>query len=207
MLSSWRLLICHIRFTFDIAQLDKMQIHPIHSVAILGCLLTTFADAAAVAGPRPRHDLVRHEWHEPRHVEGWQRRERLTSRSSTDDADDDDGHRLLPMRIGFVQSDAVVERAHNMLMQRADPASPLYGQHLTADEVVDLFAPADEVVGVVKRWVVESGGVAAERVSLSANRQWLQFDARVDEAEQLLQAEYYNYEHTESGVNLTACPE
>lgn len=179
-----------------------MQLPSIKTVAILGYLLTTYADAAAAAVTRlrPRHDLVRHEWHEPQHLEGWQRRERLSAPTSESD-------HLLPMRIGFVQSDAVVERAHNMLMQRADPSSPLYGQHLTADEVADLFAPRDEVVDVVKRWVVESGGVAAERVSLSANRQWLQFDARVDEVEQLLQAEYYNYEHVESGVNLTACPE
>ncbi|KAL1902805.1 hypothetical protein Sste5346_000716 [Sporothrix stenoceras] len=173
-----------------------MQIPSVKCLAAFGILFTSFTDAAAVQ-PRPRNDLVRHEWHEPRHVEGWQRRERLVPA-----ADD-----LLPMRIGFTQSETVVDKAHNMLMERADPVSPLYGQHLTPEEVADLFAPADKAVEAVKRWVVESGGIAADRVSLSTNRQWLQFDARVDEAEQLLQAEYYNYEHTESGVNLTACPQ
>ncbi|ERT03130.1 hypothetical protein HMPREF1624_01435 [Sporothrix schenckii ATCC 58251] len=113
----------------------------------------------------------------------------------------------MPMRIGFIQADAAVQNAHSMLMDRADPASPLYGQHLTATAVADLFAPADEAVEAVKRWVVESGGVAADRVSLSANRQWLQFDAHVDEAELLLQAKFYSYEHIQSGVNVTACPE
>ncbi|CAK7198753.1 hypothetical protein SEUCBS139899_001417 [Sporothrix eucalyptigena] len=114
---------------------------------------------------------------------------------------------LLPMRIGFTQADDVVANAHRLLMDRSDPMSPHYGQHLTADAVVDLFAPTDEAVEAVKNWVVESGGIAADRLSMSTNRQWLQFEAHTDEVELLLQAKYYSYEHIASGVHVVACPE
>ena len=37
--------------------------------------------------------------------------------------------------------------------------------------------------------------------------QWLQFDARVGEMEELLFAKYYVFKHLETEVSTVACPE
>lgn len=69
-----------------------------------------------------------------------------------------------------------------------------------------MFAPSQGAVDAVRAWV-ESTGIAANRVSQSANKQWIQFDAHVHEAERLLKTKYYNYEHADTGALNVACDE
>ncbi|KAK3319647.1 alkaline serine protease [Cercophora scortea] len=108
---------------------------------------------------------------------------------------------LLPMRIGLRQSN--VDVGHDMLMERSDPASRSFGKHMSAEEVIDLFAPAEESVRVVIDWVVSSG-IPRERVSQSANKQWIQFDAKASEAEDLLITDYFIFEHHATGTKNVA---
>lgn len=89
---------------------------------------------------------------------------------------------------------------------RSDPSHENYGKHLSLEEVHDLFAPHEESVDSVRAWL-ESEGIASDRISQSANKQWLQFDADAEEAEKLLRAEYYLYTHSGSGRSHVACPE
>jgi tripeptidyl-peptidase-1 len=42
---------------------------------------------------------------------------------------------------------------------------------------------------------------------LSANKQWLQFDAPVEVAEKLFRTDYHVYEHAVSGGKNVACDE
>lgn len=84
--------------------------------------------------------------------------------------------------------------------------SPRYGQWYSPKEIIDLFAPAQESVDTVREWV-ESSGIDPRRISLSANKQWLQFDASADEAERLLKTKYHVYEHAKSGVENIGCDE
>ena len=84
--------------------------------------------------------------------------------------------------------------------------SPRYGQHYTAEEVIEIFAPAQKVVDTIRQWL-EDAGIAAGRISQSANKQWIQFDADVEEAEQLFQTEYHVYEHLPTGKTNIACDE
>ena len=49
-------------------------------------------------------------------------------------------------------------------------ASPNYGKHMTAEEVIDFFAPHESTVTTVIDWIVGSG-IARERVSQSVNKQ------------------------------------
>lgn len=74
------------------------------------------------------------------------------------------------------------------------------------DEVHELFAPPPESVDSVRSWL-ESAGVSLSRVTQSANKQWLQFDADAEEAEKLLRTEYYIYSHSGSGKSHVACRE
>jgi len=42
-------------------------------------------------------------------------------------------------------------------------------------------------------------------ISLSANKQWLQFDALVETAEKLFETDYHVYEHATTGGKNVAC--
>jgi tripeptidyl-peptidase-1 len=46
---------------------------------------------------------------------------------------------------------------------------------------------------------LESAGIEANRISHSTNKQWLQFDANVDEVERLLKAEYHSWGNMKKG--------
>ena len=86
------------------------------------------------------------------------------------------------------------------------PGHPKYGQHYTAAEIHDLFAPKTESVDTVKEWLHDAG-IHSDRISQSVNKQWMQFDASVEEVEGLIQTEYYHYEHLSTGKTNIGCDE
>ncbi|KAI0505318.1 peptidase S8/S53 domain-containing protein [Xylaria bambusicola] len=111
---------------------------------------------------------------------------------------------LLPMRIGFKQSNLM--DGHNLLMDISNPKSKNYGKHLSAEEVVDFFAPLESSVQVVKNWLIEAG-VEEYTISQSANKQWIQFDAPVNQIEDLLMTNYHVWEHKLTGTKDIGCDE
>ena len=68
-----------------------------------------------------------------------------------------------------------------------------------------MFAPTEESIDSVQTWLVASG-IDSSRVTLSAGRHWLKFNASIAEVEALLHAEYRFYEHP-SGQGHIACDE
>ena len=52
----------------------------------------------------------------------------------------------------------------------SNPKSPNYGEHMTAEEVIDFFAPEQYRVDLVMEWLSEAG-ISADRLSLSTNKQ------------------------------------
>lgn len=129
-----------------------------------------------------------HTLHE-RQPATWARRWERTERAPAD--------AMLPMRIGLKQRNVDDGNGHARLMAIADPTSSSYGKHMSSKEVVDFFAPERTTVDAVVGWLT-SAGIHIDRVTQSANRQWIQFDATVAEAEELLLAEYHVYEHGET---------
>jgi tripeptidyl-peptidase-1 len=87
----------------------------------------------------------------------------------------------------------------------AHPESSNYGNHYSAEEVRDLFAPAKDTVDATRNWL-EAAGIHVDRISVSANKQWLQFDATTSEAEELLKTKYHIYEHV-GGKSTIGCDE
>ena len=59
-------------------------------------------------------------------------------------------------------------------------------------------------MSVVKNWLSGSG-ISESRVSQSHDLQWLEFNATVNELESLLLAEYWLYEHNETGKVTLGC--
>ena len=91
-------------------------------------------------------------------------------------------------------------------MIRSNPASSRYGQHYTAEEIHDLFAPHRDSVDAVNDWL-KGSGIEEDRISQSVNKQWLQFDASVAEVESLVKTEYYHYAHHDTGKSNIGCDE
>jgi tripeptidyl-peptidase-1 len=107
-----------------------------------------------------------------------------------------DGDMVLPVRIALAQNN--LHRAEEFILQVAGPSSPKYGQHWTPQQVAKTFAPSRETVQEVKDWL-EEAGVSLSRVSLTASRGWLTFNATASEVEALIKTKYHVYEHGETG--------
>jgi tripeptidyl-peptidase-1 len=99
----------------------------------------------------------------------------------------------LPMRVGLKQNN--LDHAEQYLMEVSHPLSEKYGQHWTQEEIVEAFRPSQESVDLVASWLEESG-IGKHRISHSDNKLWLAFDATTEEAENLLYAEFHQYENT-----------
>lgn len=56
----------------------------------------------------------------------------------------------------------------------------------------------------MKEWPVDHG-IDPKRITRSGNKGWLAFSARVEDAEALLHAEYYLFEHTSTSHVTPAC--
>ncbi|KAL8663945.1 MAG: hypothetical protein Q9202_003494 [Teloschistes flavicans] len=142
--------------------------------------------AAAVPAP------VKHVLHEKREIapRAWAKRDRL------------DPKIVLPVRIGLRQNN--LESGPSLLDEVSNPHSSRYGQHYTAEEIHDIFAPSQDSVDSVRQWL-EAAGIEPHRISQSTNKQWLQFDAQTLEVEKLLQAEYHQYEHAQTGKTNVGC--
>jgi len=85
---------------------------------------------------------------------------------------------------------------------RSSHTSSNYGKYYTAEQVNEIFAPAQSSVDSVKEWLASHD---INGVSLSANKQWLQFDTPVEVAEKLFNTKYHLYEHASSGGKNVAC--
>lgn len=132
--------------------------------------------------------------HEKRDVlySHWEKRDRLHPQD------------MLPLRVGLSQSN--LENGHNLLMDISDPLSPNYGKHWTAEEVIEMFSPSNETVEIVTTWLVGSG-IARERIVHTDNKSWLAISVSVQETEDLLQTEYYQFEHPSLDHVTVACDE
>ncbi|KAG8410000.1 hypothetical protein J3458_019071 [Metarhizium acridum] len=100
------------------------------------------------------------------------------------------GSTFVPVRIALKQSN--LEKAKDYLLQVSDPASPKYGQHFTTQQVVDLFAPSEQIINQVKTWLVSSG-ISAGLIALSNSKGWINFNTTASELESLLKTKFYLY--------------
>ena len=154
-----------------------------YSLLAFGALI-----AGVVAAPSARHVL--HEKRD-RVPHGWEKHSRLEAGS------------VLPMKIALTQSN--MDKLEDHLMEVSHPSSEKFGQHWSAKKIAETFAPSRDTHEAVRAWL-ESSGIAPERVSQSQSLGWLNFDATVEEAENLLKTEYYVYKHS-TGKSHVACSE
>ncbi|KAF2152152.1 putative alkaline serine protease AorO [Myriangium duriaei CBS 260.36] len=113
---------------------------------------------------------------------------------------------ILPVRIGLKQSNLDNGVGEAMLHEVSHHESPRYSQWYSPEEIIDFFAPAKEAFDDVRAWL-EKSGIHPDRISQSANKQWVQFDAKAHEAERLFNTKYHVYEHQGTGNINVACDE
>lgn len=155
------------------------------SVALAGAFIAA-CSASPVTSPHVVHEkreLVPH---------GWEKRNAVRR------------DLVLPMRIGMVQNN--LDKGDDWLMEVSHPESSKYGQHWTAKQIAEAFAPSHETVNSIHEWLT-SAGIPAERIEQSQSLNWLTFHASVDEAESLLKTKYHVYEHATTGQAHVACDE
>jgi tripeptidyl-peptidase-1 len=148
--------------------------------------------AAAVAAISPANRHVTHERRDVGSQNSWVKRDRISARD------------VLPMRIGLAQRN--LERGDELLRAVSDPNSANYGKHWTRQQVAEMFEPSKETVDTVKRWL-DNTGITADRIQVSRGNGWLTFNASVAEAENLLQTEYYSYDHSIESRSAIGCDE
>ena len=135
------------------------------------------------------------------------------------------GHERVPVRVALKQRN--LEHADRFVDEISHPHSPRYGQsrlcnsylamespyrltyistgqHWTAEQVANMFAPSKVTSDRTVQWLVASG-IDEDRLSFSTGRNWVEFDATVAEAERLLNTEYHLFENTKTGGHRLAC--
>ncbi|KAJ7446341.1 family S53 protease-like protein [Mycena latifolia] len=79
----------------------------------------------------------------------------------------------------------------------SDPASALYGQHLTAEEVAEFVKPTDETLSVVSEWLSENG-ISSTAVTPAGDM--LQIVIPVAKANELLSTDFSVFTHVDTGA-------
>ncbi|KAF2768362.1 tripeptidyl-peptidase 1 precursor [Teratosphaeria nubilosa] len=100
--------------------------------------------------------------------------------------------KLINLQIGLKQRDEGVVERH--LVEISDPSHARYGQHLTAAEVRELVAPADDTVDLIREWLSEH---EINNAGFSPSKDWVSIVVPIEKAEQLLQTSYSTYRHND----------
>ncbi|KAK1094542.1 hypothetical protein LTR48_000091 [Friedmanniomyces endolithicus] len=109
---------------------------------------------------------------------------------------------VLPVRIGLKQRN--LEHGSRYIADVADPKSPNFGKHWSAEKVANAFMPSQETSDKVTNWLTSSG-ISANRLSHSVGRNWIEFTATVDETERLLKTQYHVYQQKDTHGYRIAC--
>jgi tripeptidyl-peptidase-1 len=104
-----------------------------------------------------------------------------------------EAHRNLTLRIGLAQQN--LHELEETLMSVAHPESQTYGQHWSAEQVAQHFAPSEATVSKVKSWLTDNG-FQPNRLRLSSSNGWISVTANVSDVESLLKTEYNVYTHS-----------
>ncbi|KAI1349142.1 peptidase S8/S53 domain-containing protein [Xylaria sp. FL0043] len=107
----------------------------------------------------------------------------------------------IDLRFALKQSN--LERAEEYMRDVSHPGSENFGRFWTPQQVIDTFAPSKEALSNTIEWLLQMG-VASNRITPSAGRNWIKVNSTVAEAERLLDTTYNVYQYDE-GTVLVAC--
>lgn len=108
------------------------------------------------------------------------------------------GSSRISLTIAVRQSN--LDALEELVLRVSDPESPAYGKHLTLEQVNALVAPRAESTEKVRDFLGARNVTSCES---SASGDFVRCQVTVAEAEVLLEAEYYLYKHTKTGLTAT----
>ena len=114
-----------------------------------------------------------------------------------------DSSYVLPMKVALTQSN--LDKGEEFLMKVSHPDSPSFGKYWSHKEIAEKFAPSRDSIDAVLTWLKDAG-IAAERVTQTQSMGWLEFEATVIEAENLLKTKFELFRHT-TGKPHVGCME
>ncbi|KAI1271353.1 peptidase S8/S53 domain-containing protein [Xylaria sp. FL0933] len=109
----------------------------------------------------------------------------------------------IPIDLRFALKQSNLERAEEYMRDVSHPGSENFGRFWTPQQVIDTFAPSKEALSNTVGWLLQMG-VASNRITPSAGRNWIKVNSTVAEAERLLDTTYNVYQDDE-GTVLVAC--
>jgi tripeptidyl-peptidase I len=108
---------------------------------------------------------------------------------------------IINLRIGLKQGNEGIIEQH--LLQVSDPRHARYGQHLTTNQVHDIIAPSDETLNLVRNWLLDNNITS---FAFNPSKDWVSVPLSIAQVEDLLQTEYYVFEHND-GTRVVRAPE
>lgn len=105
-----------------------------------------------------------------------------------------------PINLRIALSHRGIEDLKATLSETSNPDSPLYGKHLSQEEVDQHLAPKESDSQLVKKWLESHGFSGNEIQKRSTAGDWLEIRTSVGQASKMLNAEFgvYSLEEDES---------
>ncbi|KAK2780586.1 Tripeptidyl-peptidase sed2 [Emmonsiellopsis sp. PD_33] len=79
---------------------------------------------------------------------------------------------------------------HQNVLEISTPGHPRYGKHMKRDEIKDFLRPRSDVSDQLLTWLTTEG---ISRDNIKDDGAWISFTASVDQAEKLLNTQFYNF--------------
>ncbi|KAI8962868.1 subtilisin-like protein [Daldinia sp. FL1419] len=101
-----------------------------------------------------------------------------------------DPNQVVKLRIALEQPN--LDRFEQVLYDISTPQHPLYGQHLSRDELKEMMKPREESTSAVLEWLQNSGIPVSD---IENDGEWVNFQTTVLKASNLLNTEFQVYNH------------
>ncbi|KAI8630014.1 subtilisin-like protein [Xylariaceae sp. FL1651] len=103
------------------------------------------------------------------------------------------GDQLIKLRVALEQPN--LDQFEQTLYDISTPQHPLYGQHLSREEVMELVKPSEESTTTVLNWL-RSAGIGEN--DIEEDGEWVNFKTTVSKAADMLNTEFGVYSHVGS---------
>ena len=113
-----------------------------------------------------------------------------------------DADAVVPLKFALAQPN--LANLDDYLLDVSDPGSPNYGKHWTPARIAQTFRPTQDTIDAVQGWLLTDHGLEPHRIVLASKGDSIRVNVTVAEAERILGAEYFVYEH-ESGRERVGC--
>ena len=113
-----------------------------------------------------------------------------------------EAYRNITIYIGLTQQN--LDGIEETLRSVSHPDSPTYGQHWSAEKVIEHFSPSEATVSAVESWLVEAG-FQPDRLHRSRSKGWISIRTNVYDIEFLLKLGCDVHTHSSGHELISPC--